>query len=139
MPPLIEMIKKRALVTGSCGPTVFRRYVFISHAGYAILGVDNNQRAGFFGPEGDTSWSLKRVHDEISDDQLFNRDRDRDSILQLMKETAQDVIVHNAAQPSHDRAADIVFDHLPQHECRRDPEDAREGSEVRTRGAIYPC
>lgn len=111
MSPLLQMHKKKALVTGSCGLIGSEVCIHFSRAGYEILGVDNNQRAVFFGPEGDTSWSLKRLHGEIRGYQHFDRDiRDRQGILQLLEETAPDVIIHTAAQPSHDRAAQIAFD-----------------------------
>jgi len=106
-----QMNKRKALVTGSCGLIGSEVCVHFSRAGYEILGVDNNQRAIFFGPEGDTSWSLKRLRGDIPGYKHFNRDiRDRENILQLVEETAPDVIVHTAAQPSHDRAAQIAFD-----------------------------
>ncbi len=105
------MSKKRALVTGSCGLIGSEVCIHFHQAGYEVLGVDNNQRAVFFGPEGDTSWSLKRLHTEIPGYEHHNIDiRNREGILQLMKESRPAVIVHTAAQPSHDRAAQIVFD-----------------------------
>ena len=48
-----------------CGLIGSEVRVHFSRAGYEILGVDKNQRAVFFGPEGDTSWSLKRLQSEI--------------------------------------------------------------------------
>ncbi len=105
------MQKKKALVTGSCGLIGSEVCIHFSRAGYQIIGVDNNQRAVFFGPEGDTSWSLKRLQTEIPAYEHFERDiRDRDGILRILQDTKPDVIVHTAAQPSHDRAAQIVFD-----------------------------
>jgi CDP-paratose 2-epimerase len=80
-------------------------------AGYSVLGVDNNQRAAFFGPEGDTSWSLQRLRQQVPGYQHYAIDiRDREGILRLVESTRPTVIVHTAAQPSHDRAAQIAFD-----------------------------
>jgi len=108
--PLFQMNKK-ALVTGSCGLIGSEVAIHFSLAGYDVLGVDNNQRAIFFGPEGDTSWSLKRLRDNIPGYQHHNLDiRNRDAVLRLLQDTRPNVILHTAAQPSHDRAAQIVFD-----------------------------
>ena len=102
---------KRAFITGSCGLIGSEVAVYFSKNGFKIYGVDNNQRAVFFGPEGDTSWTLRRLRAEIPDYQHFNLDiRDRAGILALVAEVKPDVIIHTAAQPSHDRAAAIPFD-----------------------------
>ncbi len=80
-------------------------------AGYAVTGVDNNQRAVFFGPEGDTSWSLDRLRQSIPGYEHCAIDiRDRAGVLALVERERPAVIVHTAAQPSHDRAAQIAFD-----------------------------
>lgn len=107
----MHMSKQRALVTGSCGLIGSEVCIHFYRAGYEILGVDNNQRAVFFGPEGDTSWSLRRLRDEISGYEHHGIDiRDRAGVLQLLEDTRPTIIIHTAAQPSHDRAAQIVFD-----------------------------
>ena len=65
----------------------------------------------FFGPEGDTSWSLQRLRQDIPGYEHHEIDiRDREGILRLVENTRPAVIVHTAAQPSHDRAAQIAFD-----------------------------
>ena len=105
------MSRKKALVTGSCGLIGSEVCINFYQAGFEVLGVDNNQRAVFFGPEGDTSWSLRRLHDEIPGYEHHNIDiRDRAAILRLLKDVRPTIIIHTAAQPSHDRAAQIVFD-----------------------------
>ena len=79
--------------------------------GYAVHGVDNNMRAEFFRMQGDTRWNQARlqkayptyVHHELDI-------RDRSGVAALVKTISPDVIVHTAAQPSHDRAAEIPFD-----------------------------
>jgi CDP-paratose 2-epimerase len=76
-----------------------------------VLGVDNNQRKVFFGPEGDTSWTLDRLRTTIPGYDHREIDiRNREGILDLIRETRPSVIVHTASQPSHDRAAQIAFD-----------------------------
>ena len=84
--------------------------MFFSRAGFAVTGVDDNHRAVFFGPEGDTAWSLDRLRRDIPGYRHEGIDiRNRDAVLALVAEIRPDVIVHTAAQPSHDRAAAIPF------------------------------
>ena len=84
---------------------------YFSRRGLNISGIDNNQRAVFFGPEGDTSWALERLRGAIPNYEHHSIDiRDRAAILSLIAEMRPDVIIHTAAQPSHDRAAAIPFD-----------------------------
>jgi CDP-paratose 2-epimerase len=76
-----------------------------------VHGVDNNQRAIFFGPQGDTSWRLKELSQNLSNFNHHEIDiRNRQKIITLLKEIRPDAIVHAAAQPSHDKAASIPFD-----------------------------
>ena len=98
-------------MTGSCGLIGSEVCGYLGRNGFRVYGIDNNERAVFFGPEGDTSWSLARLSASISDYAHFRVDiRDRPAVLKLMAEVRPDVIVHTAAQPSHDRAASIPFD-----------------------------
>lgn len=102
---------RKALVTGSCGLIGSEVSVHLGRHGFRVFGVDNNERAIFFGPDGDTSWSLERLRKEIPDYTHFDLDiRNREGILRLTAEIKPDAIVHTAAQPSHDRAASIPFD-----------------------------
>ena len=104
-------MSKRALVTGSCGLIGSEVCLHLAKHGYQIFGVDNNERAVFFGPEGDTRWSLARLRGQISDYSHHDIDiRNRAGILQLVAKVRPNAIVHTAAQPSHDRAAAIPFD-----------------------------
>ena len=101
---------KKALITGSCGLIGSEVSIHLGRSGFQVFGIDNNERAVFFGPEGDTSWSLRRLRTEISGYRHYSVDiRDRQSILALLKEIRPQAIVHTAAQPSHDRAAAIPF------------------------------
>lgn len=102
---------KKALVTGSCGLIGSEVCIHLARNGFSIFGVDNNERAVFFGPEGDTRWSLGRLRSEIKDYSHHDIDiRNREGVLRLVAEITPDAIVHTAAQPSHDRAASIPFD-----------------------------
>ncbi len=102
---------KKALVTGSCGLIGSEVSTHLGRNNFQVFGIDNNERAVFFGPEGDTSWSLQRLRQHIPDYSHHEVDiRDRARILRLFAEIKPDIIVHTAAQPSHDRAAAIPFD-----------------------------
>ena len=84
--------------------------VFFARQGFRVVGIDNNHRAVFFGPEGDTSWVLERLRREIPGYRHEAIDiRDRDALLALIEEIRPNLIIHTAAQPSHDRAAAIPF------------------------------
>ena len=99
-----------ALVTGSCGLIGSEVSLYLSRKNYSVVGVDNNERAVFFGPEGDTSWSLNRLRRDIPGYQHHELDiRDREGVLKLVASIKPHIIVHTAAQPSHDRAAAIPF------------------------------
>ncbi|MBE7157018.1 MAG: NAD-dependent epimerase/dehydratase family protein [Rhodospirillales bacterium] len=102
---------KRCLVTGSSGLIGSEVALYFSQQGFAIHGVDNNQRAVFFGPQGDTRWNQQRLAGQIPGFAHHELDiRDRAGVLALVKAVRPDVLVHTAAQPSHDRAAAIPFD-----------------------------
>jgi len=102
---------KKALVTGSCGLIGSEVSLHLGRSGFQVYGIDNNERAVFFGPEGDTSWSLRRLKTSMPDYEHSDLDiRNREGILGLVSRIKPDVIVHTAAQPSHDRAAAIPFD-----------------------------
>lgn len=102
---------KIILVTGSAGLIGSEVCTFFYRQGYVVHGLDNNQRAVFFGPQGDTRWNLARLQREISGYVHHELDiRHRQGMLELVKRIRPSVIVHTAAQPSHDRAADIPFD-----------------------------
>jgi CDP-paratose 2-epimerase len=73
--------------------------------------VDNNMRADFFGPKGDTTWNLNRLRAQTKNFSSVNADiRDRAAMKKLLAEVAPALIVHAAAQPSHDLAATRPFD-----------------------------
>jgi CDP-paratose 2-epimerase len=102
---------KSILVTGSSGLIGSEVCTYFSREGYVVHGVDNNQRALFFGEEGDTRWNQRRLQDTIRSFHHHEQDiRDRDGLLDLIRTLRPSVVVHTAAQPSHDRAAAIPFE-----------------------------
>ena len=102
---------QKILVSGSSGLIGSEVCVFFAQQGFQVHGIDNNQRAVFFGPDGDTRWNQKRLQSELADFVHHEHDiRDRNGIAELIATVKPDVVVHTAAQPSHDRAAAIPFD-----------------------------
>ncbi|MFZ4588420.1 MAG: NAD-dependent epimerase/dehydratase family protein, partial [Terrimicrobiaceae bacterium] len=101
----------KTLVTGSSGLIGSEVSIFFAQQGCTIHGVDNNQRAAFFGPQGDTRWNQERLKKSIPGFVHHELDiRDRQGVLELVASVKPDIIIHTAAQPSHDRAAAIPFD-----------------------------
>lgn len=101
----------KVLVTGSSGLIGSEAVVHFSRKGDTVFGFDNNLRKTFFGPDGDTTWSLDSLKREFPAFKSFDVDiRDRARVLTAISELAPDVIVHCAAQPSHDLAAKMPFE-----------------------------
>ena len=99
------------LVTGASGLIGSEVCTYFARLGHAVHGVDNNQRAVFFGPQGDTRWNQRRLERELPHYVHHELDvRDRQGVLDLVAGLRPTSIVHAAAQPSHDRAASIAFD-----------------------------
>jgi CDP-paratose 2-epimerase len=101
----------RMLVAGSSGLIGSEVVEYFHQRGWEVHGVDNNMRADFFGPQGDTRWNQHRL--EASCPQFHHHEQDvrhREAISLLVREVRPDAIVHAAAQPSHDLAASRPFD-----------------------------
>jgi CDP-paratose 2-epimerase len=106
-----DTIAMKILVTGSSGLIGSEVCTYFSVAGHEIHGIDNNQRATFFGPQGDTRWNQRRLTETLTKFTHHEVDiRNREAVLALVQELSPDAIVHAAAQPSHDKAAAIPFD-----------------------------
>lgn len=102
---------KRALITGSSGLIGSEAVACFDRLGWDVHGLDNNMRREFFGPDGDTTWNLKRL--QASTRSFTHHDlniRDRQGVGGLIRSVRPHLIVHCAAQPSHDLAADRPFD-----------------------------
>lgn len=99
------------LITGASGLIGSEVVSFFAKEGYKVLGIDNNMRAEFFGPQGDTRGNQQRLiqtfknysHNEIDI-------RNRTEVIAFVRGMKPDAIVHTAAQPSHDLAASRPFD-----------------------------
>jgi len=102
---------KSILVTGSSGLIGSEVSLHFHQQGFLIHGADNNQRAVFFGPQGDTRWNQKRLQTLMPDFTHHELDiRDRQGVLALVDQLRPSAIIHTAAQPSHDLAASMPFE-----------------------------
>jgi len=101
----------KVLVTGSAGLIGSEAAAYFSRRGDEVIGIDNNQRREFFGPDGDTLWNLARLQRENPSyrHQAFDI-RDRAAILDLFQREQPKAVIHCAAQPSHDLAARLPFE-----------------------------
>jgi CDP-paratose 2-epimerase len=102
---------KTLIVTGSSGLIGSEVVSFFSDLGWKVHGVDNNMRADFFGPGGDTRSNQQRLASKYPGFIHHELDiRDRAGIERLWEALKPSAIVHAAAQPSHDLAASRPFD-----------------------------
>lgn len=98
--------KKTALITGSAGLIGSEAVRFFYEKGFKIIGIDNNARKYFFGPAASTLWNKRKLKKEIKDYIHFTVDiRNQKKIEEIFKNNKINLIIHAAAQPSHDWAA----------------------------------
>jgi CDP-paratose 2-epimerase len=101
-------MSKRVLVTGSSGLIGSAAVEHFDRQGCQVFGIDNNMRRLFFGAPGDTLWNLKRLSESTKHFTHSDIDiRDRSALDRFFKSTRFDLVVHCAAQPSHDKAREI--------------------------------
>lgn len=99
---------KSVLITGSSGLIGFEAVTYFDARGCKSYGMDNNMRRRFFGPQGDTLWNLHRLLETTRQFTPLDVDiRFRRKVFDIFKQHRFDLIIHCAAQPSHDRAGDI--------------------------------
>ncbi len=102
---------KTALVTGSGGLIGSEAAKFFAEKGFKIVGVDNDMRSYFFGKDASTDWNREKVEKQLKDQYVhYKADiRDNNAIEKIFKKHKFDIIIHTAAQPSHDWAAKEPF------------------------------
>lgn len=101
-----------ALITGSAGLIGSESARFFSRKGFKVVGLDNDMRQYFFGAEASTDWNRVRLQEEFREYEHHNVDiRDVPSLEKIFKTYGTDikVVIHVAAQPSHDWAAKEPF------------------------------
>ncbi len=102
---------KKILVTGSSGLIGSEVVEYFCRLGWQVRGVDNNMRADFFGSQGDTRWNQERLKGDHENFDHFELDiRNRQRVCECLEQSKPDLVVHTAAQPSHDLAASRPFD-----------------------------
>jgi CDP-paratose 2-epimerase len=97
-----------AIITGSCGLIGSESVDFFCKQGFDVVGIDNNLRKKFFGPDGSVEWNRRRLQKKHKSYLHHSLDiRDREGIGKLFKKYSRDccLVIHTAAQPSHDWAA----------------------------------
>ena len=97
---------KKALVTGSAGLIGSESVKFFIEKGFTVVGIDNDMRKYFFGEEASTKWNNDRLKSLFGEQYIhYNSDiRNESEMEEVFKNHVFDVIIHTAAQPSHDWA-----------------------------------
>jgi len=101
-----------AIITGSSGLIGSESSYFFSDKGFAVVGIDNNMREYFFGPEASTIWNRDQLKEKIPGYKHIDSDiRDAKAMERIFSEYGKDIrlIIHAAAQPSHDWAVQEPF------------------------------
>ena len=101
-------MRNTVLVTGSAGLIGSETARFFDAKGYRVIGIDNDMRKVFFGPGASTDWNRSLLQEQLKSYRHYSLDiRNRNEIDRLFAEHGSDIclIVHTAAQPSHDWAA----------------------------------
>ena len=96
------------VVTGAAGLVGSEAVTFYARMGYDVVGIDNDMRAYFFGPEASTRWRSQQLQAEFPGYEHHDLDiRDEPAIEALFRRHGRDIeaVIHTASQPSHDWAA----------------------------------
>ena len=101
------------VVTGSGGLIGSESVRYFCKLGYTVVGIDNNMRQVFFGKDASTDWNVISLVGEFGDHYIHHRAdiRDQTSMIEIFNKYSTDIklIIHTAAQPSHDWAAKDPF------------------------------
>ncbi|MCO5274541.1 MAG: NAD-dependent epimerase/dehydratase family protein [Flavobacteriales bacterium] len=103
---------RTVLITGSGGLIGGTATRYFSNLANCVVGIDNDMRRVFFGEEASTSWHVRQLQEEMPNYMHHNTDiRDREALERIFMEHGKDIdlVIHTAAQPSHDKAAQIPF------------------------------
>lgn len=105
------MRKKKVLITGVAGLVGSEAARYFAAQGFEIIGLDNDLRRYFFGPEGSTQWMLEELEETLPAFENHALDiRDEPAVRQLFEDRGPfELVIHTAAQPSHDWAAREPF------------------------------
>jgi CDP-paratose 2-epimerase len=102
-----------AVITGSSGLIGSEAAIYFGALGLDVVGIDNDMRRVFFGADASTDWNRQRVQDALGRSYVHHDldIRDREAILDIFRHHGADVqlVIHAAAQPSHDWAAREPF------------------------------
>src|SRR5258708_3817839 len=97
-----------AIITGAGGLIGAEAAKFFNRKGLVVVGIDNDMRAEFFGPAASTRWSWEQLKHDLPFYNHFETDiRDADAIGDVFARYGRNIsiVIHTAAQPSHDWAA----------------------------------
>lgn len=106
------MVSDIVLITGSAGLIGSQSVRFFAEKGFTIVGIDNDMRQAFFGAEASTEWNRQLLEADLKSYRHVDADiRDADAIGALFAKYGSDIklVIHTAAQPSHDWAASDPF------------------------------
>ncbi len=101
----------KALITGSGGVVGSACVELFSERGWNTIGLDNDMRRRFFGDDGSTSAVIAHLRESYPQYQHQAIDiRDRQAVRDVVARVRPDLVIHTAAQPSHDKAAQIPYE-----------------------------
>lgn len=97
-----------AIITGCSGLIGSEATRFFHDMGYEVVGIDNNMREYFFGSDGSVDWNTHELKRSLRNFTFYGKDiRNQDAMREIFKRYGENisVVIHTAAQPSHDWAA----------------------------------